>query len=116
MNLNGVEKMKRHTLFLIPFLLCLLSVWAVSAFAQTGDVPSPVITNANIQAILQSRTARVNLLNQYKASGCLGESNLVQIEILSLEGLSIRERFSVRKLARAENNDRAKMFKEISYC
>ena len=86
------------------------------AYAQPPppSVAEPEISNPAIRRIIQSRAARVNDLNRYKASGALGENNKALVQVRDLNALPLQERAAVQKLVRDENADRDRMFKEIA--
>lgn len=83
------------------------------AYAQ-GDVVAPEISNPAIRAIIASRAKRANELARLKQQGVVGENNRALVEIRSLDSLELRERASVQKLVKEENEDRETMFKEIA--
>lgn len=84
------------------------------AYAQTNQVAAPEITNPAIREIIDSRAARVRELNNFKASGVLGENSQAKVEVRDLGSLPLQQRAAVQKLVRAENSDRERMFKEIA--
>ena len=86
---------------------------AGTAHAQ-GQVAEPEITNPAIRRIVTSRADRVDEIDKYKASGVLGETNKALLEVRSLDSLALRERATVQKLVKEENEDRERMFKEIA--
>lgn len=83
------------------------------AYAQ-GDVAAPEISNPAIRRIVESRAARVDELNRFKAMGVIGESKEALVEIRQLDALPLPQRAAVQKLVREENADRQRMFKEIA--
>lgn len=91
-----------------------LYVTAPRAWAQEEDVAAPEISNPAIRKIIASRGKRVAELAKFKASGVIGENNKALLEIRNLSALPLRERASLQKLAKAENEDRLQMFKEIA--
>ncbi len=93
-------------------LLALIA--AAPAYADQGEVAAPAITNPAIRRIIESRRARVNELNRFKASGVVGENNRALVEIRDLGSLPLAERAAVQKLVKDENADRQQMFKEIA--
>jgi uncharacterized protein YdbL (DUF1318 family) len=87
---------------------------ASPAYAQQDEVAAPEIENPAIRKIIQSRSARVQELNRYKASGAIGENNKALTEARDLNPLPLPERAAAQKLIREENADRERMFKEIA--
>ncbi len=83
-------------------------------YAQSDAVAAPEITNPAIRKIIQSRAARVRELGTHKKSGAVGENNRALVEVRQLDALGLQQRAAVQKLARAENADRERMFKEIA--
>lgn len=83
------------------------------AYAQS--VPEPELTNPAILKMIDSRAARLPVVNQFKSSGVIGENNEGDLEIRDLAALSdLRARAEVQKLVRAENADREQLYKEIA--
>lgn len=83
-------------------------------YAQASAVAAPEISNPAIRKIIQSRAARVQDIDKYKAAGALGENNQALLEVRALDALPLQERAAVQKLVRSENADRETMFKEIA--
>ncbi len=83
-------------------------------YAEANEVAAPEITNPAIRKIIQSRAARVREIDRHKASGAIGENNQALVEVRQLDALPLQQRAAVQKLARAENADRERMFKEIA--
>lgn len=89
------------------------AVFTTPVHAQA--VADPGITNPAIRKLIESRSARVEELNRYKASGVLGESNAALVEIRDLDVVGdLKERAAVQRLVKAENADREKLFREIA--
>lgn len=83
--------------------------------AHAQGVPEPAVSNPAIRKIIESRAARVEALNRFKAVGAIGESNRALLEVRNLEAVSdLRERADVQRLVKAENADREQLFKEIA--
>lgn len=89
------------------------AVWTTPVYAQ--GVPEPTITNPAIRKIIASRSARLDELNRFKATGAIGESNRALVEVLDLDKVSdLRERAALQRLVKEENGDREKLFREIA--
>ncbi len=94
--------------------LHLLGPAPAHAQPPSSQVAAPEITNPAIRRIIQSRAARVNRLDRYKAAGAVGEDNKALVQVRDLSALPLQERAAVQKLVRDENADRERMFKEIA--
>jgi uncharacterized protein len=82
------------------------------AYAQ---VAAPAVTSPAIRKIIESRAARVEALNQFKAAGSVGENNQALLEVRNLEAAGdLKARAELQRLVRAENADREEMFKEMA--
>jgi uncharacterized protein len=82
------------------------------AYAQ---VAAPAVTSPAIRKIIESRAARVEALNQFKAAGAVGENNQALLEVRNLEAAGdLKARAELQRLVRAENADREEMFKEMA--
>lgn len=103
----------RTSLLLLVTSIALLA-WPVESLADGDQVAAPEITNPAIRKIMESRSARLNDINKYKASRVLGENNKASVEVRQVESVPTSEREAVQKLVRAENADRERMFKEIA--
>jgi uncharacterized protein len=87
-------------------------VIAPPVYAQ--EVVEPEISNPAIRRIIQSRGARVDELDRFKASGAIGENKEAEVEVRDLQSLALADRAAVQRLVKAENDDREQMFKEIA--
>ena len=103
-----------HSSHRLAGALLLLLVPTVSGAQSDNQVPPPEITNATIEKILKSRTARVGRLNAYKASGAVGENNRALVQGYRLRRLSAQERSATKEFIQAENADRMRMFRAIA--
>ncbi len=79
------------------------------------DVPSPEVTSPAIRRIIESRGARLQQVNAFKAQGVIGESRRGLLEARALDTLSdLKARADVQRVVRAENADREELYKEIA--
>lgn len=103
----------------------LLAQRAYRAFAKTAlrltaepvmadQVAAPEVTNPAIRRIIASRAARLPALNRFKSQGALGENNRALVEVRDLSVLELQQRAQAQRVARAENDDRNRMFREIA--
>lgn len=83
------------------------------AFAAEG-VAAPEVTNPAIRKIIDSRAARVGMLNSYKSKGVIGENNQALVELRDIDAVDLRSRAEVQRLVKDENADRERLFGEIA--
>ena len=91
-----------------------LVLGATPAYAA-GEVPDPGVSNPAIRKIIESRAARAEALDGFKAQGAIGENNQALVEVLALDAIAdLRQRAEVQRLVKAENADREQLFREIA--
>ena len=91
-------------------LLLVLCLFTSLAFAEGNlDVDSPVITQ-----LKTSMTARHIQLKPFYESGALGLTNDGNIVLREASAVPLAQRQNVNRLAAADNEDRAAMYREIA--
>ena len=81
--------------------------------AQAGQ-PNISINSAKIRSLRSSMEKRQSRLLPYYKSGAVGFTNNALIASVSNAGLSMKKKSSVKKLIKAENNDRKALYTEIA--
>jgi len=90
-------------------------LFGVTPAYAAGEVPDPGVTNPAIRKIIESRAARADAIEGFKAQGVVGETNQALLEIVALDAVSdLRQRAEVQRLVKAENADREQLFREIA--
>jgi len=72
------------------------------------------VSNATIRALKKSMKERYPHLKPYLARGVLGESLKGFLVLRSMEGLNLKEKALVRRLMKAENNDRKALYQAVA--
>jgi len=72
------------------------------------------VTTPNIRALIDSRAKRFDPLKTLFAKGVVGETNDGLLSIRSLDGLNLKDKAAAKKLVKAENSDREKLYLEIA--
>lgn len=72
------------------------------------------VTTPNIRALVDSRAKRFDSLKTLFAKGVVGETNDGLLSIRSLDGLNLKDKAAAKKLVKAENSDREKLYLEIA--
>ncbi|MCP4271235.1 MAG: YdbL family protein [Gammaproteobacteria bacterium] len=72
------------------------------------------LTTPAIRKLVDSMKARNTAIMQFKGKGALGETNDGILAIRKMDGLSGEEIRTVKRLLRAENNDREALYKELA--
>ena len=81
-----------------------------TAFAQ--DVKD--VSNPTIRGLKQKMKARFGTMKPYYRKGILKEENNGYVSIAKTEGLSLKEKRSVKALVDAENKNRSQLYKEVA--
>jgi uncharacterized protein YdbL (DUF1318 family) len=83
--------------------------------AYAAQVVEPEVTSPAIRTIIESRASRLAALDRFKALGVIGESNQGLVETRDLDKLEdLKQRAEVQRLVKAENTDRAELYKEVA--
>ncbi len=72
------------------------------------------VTTPNIRALIDSRAKRFNSLRPLFEKGVIGESKDGLLSIRSLDELGLKDKAGAKKLVKAENADREKLYLEIA--
>ena len=72
------------------------------------------LTTPVIRKLIDSMKARNAKIMQFKDKGAIGETNDGMLSIREMDGLSGEEIRTVKRLLRAENNDREALYKELT--
>lgn len=83
--------------------------------AYANQVVDPEVTSPAIRKIISSRATRLADIDRFKALGVIGENNQGLLEPRDLDSLEeLKQRAEVQRLVRAENADRAELYKEVA--
>ncbi len=72
------------------------------------------LTTPAIRKLVDSMKARNSAIMQFKGKGTIGETNDGKLAIRKMDGLGGEEIRTVKRLLRAENNDREMLYKELA--
>ncbi len=72
------------------------------------------VTTPNIRALRQSMKKRFASIKPLYVDGVVGEGNDGLLSVRSLDGLSLKDKAGVKKLVKAENEDRKGLYREIA--
>jgi len=72
------------------------------------------LTTPAIRKLIDSMKARNTEIMQFKGKGTIGETNDGMLAIRKMDGLGGEEIRTVKRLLRAENNDREALYKELA--
>ena len=72
------------------------------------------LTTPVIRKLVDSMKARNTAIMQFKSKGTIGETNDGMLTIRKMDGLGGEEIRTVKRLLRAENNDREALYKELA--
>ncbi len=72
------------------------------------------LTTPVIRKLVDSMKARNTAIMQFKSKGTIGETNDGMLAIRKMDGLGGEEIRTVKRLLRAENNDREALYKELA--
>ncbi len=108
-NDQGYLHQKRH--FTEKALLAIVNFIVPAAQAGQADIS---IDSPKIRSIRKSMEKRQSKLSKYYKSGAVGFTNNGLIASVSNQGLSVKQKSSVNKLIKAENNDRRALYAEIA--
>ncbi len=84
-----------------------------SSTVYAGEIDLNLTTPA-IRKLVDSMKARNTAIMQFKDKGTLGETNDGMLAIRKMDGLGGEEIRTVKRLLRAENNDREALYKELA--
>ncbi|MCU7939923.1 MAG: YdbL family protein [gamma proteobacterium symbiont of Bathyaustriella thionipta] len=108
-NDQGNFKQKLH--FTEKSLLAVINFVIPVAEAGQADIS---IDSPKIRSIRKRMEKRQAKLSKYYKSGAVGFTNDGLIASVSNKGLSVKQKSSVNKLIKAENNDRKALYSEIA--
>ena len=84
-----------------------------SSTVYAGEIDLNLTTPA-IRKLVDSMKARNTAIMQFKGKGVIGETNDGMLAIRKMDGLGGEEIRTVKRLLRAENNDREALYKELA--
>lgn len=104
--------LEQNTHFAKNTLLAIMNF--VIPAAQAAEQANISIDSPRIRSIRKSMEKRQSKLSKYYKSGAVGFTNNGLIASVSNSGLSVKQKSSVNKLIKAENNDRQALYSEIA--
>ena len=100
-----------------PGLAVVLPVsWPAEGAGAVRIIPAQLsleVSTPTIRRIKASLAKRFPQLLPHYQAGRVGESNMGELVLLNTEGLSLKERVELKKLVKAENEDRSALYKEF---
>ena len=110
-SLNRQNDFKNQESSTTQALIALVDFFIPAAEAGQADIS---IDSPKIRSIRNSMQKRQNKLRPYYQSGAVGFTNNGLIASVNNKGLSVKQKSTVNKLIKSENNDRMRLYKEMA--